>query len=68
VHTYSIVACDPERKEWGVGVASRVLAVGSVVSYARANVGAVATQASTNLSWGPKGLELLADFRGPLYP
>jgi uncharacterized Ntn-hydrolase superfamily protein len=61
VHTFSIVAHDPERKEWGVGVASRVLAVGSVVSNARANVGAVATQASTNISWGPKGLELLAD-------
>jgi uncharacterized Ntn-hydrolase superfamily protein len=60
VHTFSIVAHDPERKEWGVGVASRVLAVGSVVPSARANVGAVATQASTNASYGPKGLELLA--------
>src|SRR5260370_660748 len=60
VHTYSIVAHDPESKQWGVGVASRVLAVGSAVPYARANVGAVATQASTNLTWGPKGLELLA--------
>src|SRR5262245_33096021 len=59
VHTFSIVAHDPERKEWGVGVASRVLAVGSVVPSARANVGAVATQASTNASYGPKGLELL---------
>jgi uncharacterized Ntn-hydrolase superfamily protein len=60
IHTFSIVAHDPERKEWGVGVASRVLAVGSIVPSARANVGAVATQASTNASWGPKGLELLA--------
>ena len=60
VHTFSIVAYDPENKQWGVGVASRVLAVGAVVPYARAKVGAVATQATTNISWGPKGLELLA--------
>jgi uncharacterized Ntn-hydrolase superfamily protein len=60
VHTFSIVAYDPETKQWGVGVASRVLAVGAVVPSARANVGAVATQATTNVSWGPKGLELLA--------
>jgi uncharacterized Ntn-hydrolase superfamily protein len=60
VHTFSIVAYDPETKQWGVGVASRVLAVGSVVPSARADVGAVATQATTNVTWGPKGLELLA--------
>jgi uncharacterized Ntn-hydrolase superfamily protein len=59
-HTFSIVAFDPEKKEWGVGVASKVLAVGAVVQWAKAGVGAVATQASTNRSYGPKGLELLA--------
>src|SRR6476646_2684506 len=60
VNTFSIVAYDPARKEWGVGVASRVLAVGAIVPYAKAGVGAIATQASTNTSYGPKGLELLA--------
>jgi uncharacterized Ntn-hydrolase superfamily protein len=60
IHTFSIVAYDPDSKQWGVGVASRVLAVGSVVPSARAKVGAVATQASTNASYGPRGLELLA--------
>ncbi len=59
VHTFSIVAYDPERKEWGVGVASRYLAVGAVVPWARANVGAVATQATVNITWGPEGLKLL---------
>ena len=59
VHTFSIVAYDPERQEWGVGVASRYLAVGSVVPWARANVGAIATQATVNVTWGSKGLKLL---------
>jgi uncharacterized Ntn-hydrolase superfamily protein len=59
VATYSIVACDLEAKEWGVGVSSRVKNVGSVVPWAKANVGAVATQALTNRSYGPDGLELL---------
>jgi uncharacterized Ntn-hydrolase superfamily protein len=60
VNTFSIVAYDPERKEWGVGVASRVLAVGAVVPYAKAGVGAVATQSMANTSYGPRGLEMLA--------
>lgn len=60
VHTFSIVAYDPERKEWGIGVASKFLAVGSVVPWAKAGVGAIATQAYANTSYGPKGLELLA--------
>jgi uncharacterized Ntn-hydrolase superfamily protein len=60
VHTFSIVAYDPERQEWGVGVASKYLAVGSAVPFAKAGTGAVATQASVNVSWGPQGLELLA--------
>lgn len=64
--TFSIVACDltatPE-PEWGVAVASKFLAVGSAVSYARAGVGAIATQAMANVSYGPRGLELLASGR-----
>lgn len=60
VATFSVVAHDPEKKEWGVGVASRYLAVGAVVPWAKAGVGAVATQSYVNVSYGPKGLELLA--------
>jgi uncharacterized Ntn-hydrolase superfamily protein len=60
-NTFSIVAYDPEHKEWGCAVASRVLAVGAVVPWAKANVGAVATQALTNRDFGPKGLTLLAE-------
>jgi uncharacterized Ntn-hydrolase superfamily protein len=59
VNTFSIVAYDPDRQEWGVGVASRYLAVGSVVPWARAGVGAIATQSQANTSYGPKGLQLL---------
>lgn len=60
VSTYSIVAYDPERKEWGIGVASKFLAVGAVVPWAKAEVGAVATQSSANTTYGPRGLEMLA--------
>jgi uncharacterized Ntn-hydrolase superfamily protein len=60
-HTFSIVAYDPARQEWGVGTASRVLAVGAGVPWAKAKVGAVATQALSNTTYGPRGLELLAD-------
>src|SRR5436305_10389604 len=59
-HTFSIVARDPEAEEWGVAVASKVLAVGAVVPYAKAGVGAIATQSSTNVTYGPRGLEMLA--------
>jgi uncharacterized Ntn-hydrolase superfamily protein len=59
INTFSIIAYDPETKEWGVGVASRVLAVGAVVPWAKAGVGAIATQSYANVSYGPKGLELL---------
>jgi len=57
--TFSIVACDPERGEWGIAVQSRFLAVGAVVPWASAGVGAVATQAWANVRYGPQGLELL---------
>ncbi|MGI0131574.1 MAG: DUF1028 domain-containing protein [Thermoplasmata archaeon] len=58
--TFSIVAADLDRGEWGVAVQSKFLAVGSVVPWARAKVGAIATQAYANVRFGPEGLELLA--------
>ncbi|NHJ38973.1 MAG: DUF1028 domain-containing protein [Asgard group archaeon] len=58
--TFSIVAYDPKNKEWGVAVQSKFVAVGAIVSYAKANVGALATQAYVNTSYGPMGLELLS--------
>lgn len=57
--TFSIVAADPEAGEVGIAVASRFFAVGSVVPWARAGVGAVATQSNANTTFGPRGLELL---------
>jgi uncharacterized Ntn-hydrolase superfamily protein len=60
VCTFSIVAYDPGRQEWGVGVASKYLAVGAVVPWAKAGAGAVATQSYVNTSYGPRGLDLLA--------
>jgi uncharacterized Ntn-hydrolase superfamily protein len=57
--TYSLVACDLERGEWGVGVASKFLAVGSLVAWAEPHVGALATQAWARVSYGPDGLALL---------
>ena len=57
--TFSIVAVDPQAQEAGVAVASRFFSVGSVVPWARANAGAVATQAYCNTSYGPRGLDLL---------
>lgn len=59
VATFSVVGYDPDTKEWGVAVASKFLAVGSVVPWAEAGAGAVATQSFANVSYGPKGLELM---------
>ena len=59
VHTFSIVAYDPDKQEWGVAVASKYLAVGAVVPWAKAGVGAVATQSYANVFYGSKGLELM---------
>jgi uncharacterized Ntn-hydrolase superfamily protein len=58
--TFSIAAADPATGEVGVAVASRFLAVGTVVPWAKAGVGAVATQSSANTSFGPNGLDLMA--------
>ena len=57
--TFSIVAYDPKNKEWGVAVQSKFIAVGSIVPFAKANVGAIATQAWCNTTYGPNGLALL---------
>lgn len=57
--TFSIVARDPETGELGIAVQSRAFSVGSAVPWAEAGVGAIATQASTNESFGPAGLALL---------
>jgi uncharacterized Ntn-hydrolase superfamily protein len=57
--TFSIVAFDPATGEVGVAVQSRVYGVGQRVAWARGGVGAVATQANSNESYGPDGLELL---------
>jgi len=60
VATFSIAAFDPETDSLGVAVQSKFLAVGSVVPWARAGVGAVATQALANFNYGPRGLDLMA--------
>src|SRR3990172_482433 len=59
IATFSIVARDSATGELGVAVASRFFAVGSVVPWARADVGAVATQSFSNTSFGWRGLDLL---------
>ncbi len=61
VATFSVVGYDPNTKEWGVAVASKFLAVGSVVPWAEADAGAVATQSFANTKFGPKGLELMRE-------
>src|SRR6202045_3151486 len=63
VATFSIVAYDPVNADWGVAVASRYFSVGSVVPWAAAQVGAIATQANVNVGYGPRGLELLQQGR-----
>jgi len=63
--TFSIVARDPATGELGVAVASRYFAVGAVVPWAKAGVGAVATQSFVNPAFGPRGLDLLAKGMNP---
>jgi uncharacterized Ntn-hydrolase superfamily protein len=58
--TFSIVALDPENGDVGVAVQSKYFAVGAVVPWARAGVGAVATQAAGRAAYGPELLDLLA--------
>jgi uncharacterized Ntn-hydrolase superfamily protein len=59
--TYSIVARDPETGELGVAVQSHWFSVGSIVTWARPGVGAVATQANAEAAYGPSALALMAD-------
>jgi len=60
IATFSIVAFDPQRQEWGVAVQSKFLAAGAVVSWAQAGAGAVATQSYANVTYGARGLALMA--------
>lgn len=57
--TFSIIGFDPETKELGIAVASKFLSVGAVVPFAKAGVGAIATQSWANLEYGKRGLSLL---------
>src|SRR5712691_1210579 len=59
VSTFSIVAIDPANGDLGIAVASRYFSVGSVVPWAMAGVGAVATQANVNVGYGPQAIDLL---------
>lgn len=59
--TFSIVGYDPKEKEWGIAVQSKFLGVGAVVPFAKAGVGAVATQSYANTAYGPQALALMAE-------
>jgi uncharacterized Ntn-hydrolase superfamily protein len=59
--TFSVVARDPETEAVGVAVQSKFVSVGSVVPFAAADAGAVATQSFANVAYGPDGLDLLRD-------
>ncbi|WP_026332314.1 DUF1028 domain-containing protein [Deinococcus apachensis] len=63
--TFSIVGRDPATGDLGVAVASKFLAVGALVPFARSGVGAVATQSYVNPNFGPEGLRLLTSRLGP---
>lgn len=63
IATFSIAARDPRNGDLGVAVASKFLSVGSVVPWAQADTGAVATQALANVSYGPRGLAAMAEGR-----
>jgi uncharacterized Ntn-hydrolase superfamily protein len=63
--TFSIVAADPEAGEVGAATESKFLAVGAVVTWAKGEVGAVATQSFAEVTFGPRGLELLASGFSP---
>jgi uncharacterized Ntn-hydrolase superfamily protein len=60
IATFSIVGFDPKTGEIGVAVQSKFIGVGSVVPWAKAGVGAVATQSWANPAYGPDGLDLMA--------
>ncbi len=64
-NTFSIVAIDKENGEMGVAVQSHWFSVGSIVAWAKAGVGVVATQSLVNVSFGPRGLELMKAGKSP---
>lgn len=64
-HTYSIVAYDPVTGDMGVAVQSHWFSVGTVVSWGDGGVGVIATQSFVNVSFGPRGLELLRKGKSP---
>lgn len=59
--TFSIIGFDPETDELGIAVQSKFIGVGSVVPWAAAGVGAVATQSFANPAYGPDGLKLMKE-------
>ena len=61
VSTYSIVAYDENTGDLGVAVQSHWFSVGSVVPWAKAGIGAVATQSFTKIEYGPDGLNLMEE-------
>jgi uncharacterized Ntn-hydrolase superfamily protein len=65
VSTFSIVAYDPVTGDLGVAVESKFFAVGPVVPFAAAGVGAIATQSYANTTYGPRGLQKLRDGAAP---
>jgi len=65
VNTFSIVARDPATGELGVAVESKYFSVGSVVPWAKAGVGAVATQSLAKTTYGSEGLRLLEQGKSP---
>lgn len=65
IATFSIVARDSVTGDLGVAVQSKFFAVGAVVPWARAGVGAIASQAFGNTTFGPRGLEMLAQGKSP---
>ncbi|GAC1307799.1 MAG: hypothetical protein NVSMB27_45640 [Ktedonobacteraceae bacterium] len=63
--TFSIVARDLQAGEWGVAVQSKFVAIGALTPWARAGVGAIATQAWINTTYGSRGLPLLEQGLSP---
>ncbi|MCL6517524.1 DUF1028 domain-containing protein [Alicyclobacillus sp.] len=61
VATFSIIGFDPATQTWGIAVQSKFLAVGALVPWAKAGVGAIATQSWANTAYGPQGLALLEE-------
>lgn len=59
--TFSIVARDPNQEAIGIAVQSKFVSVGSVVPFAAADAGGIATQSYANVAYGPDGLELLRE-------